>query len=253
VEDGVLFARMHAGLHAFYRLVATGARGSRLFERDGVTAAVVPAAANRSVANGVAYDSAPGLAGLLDELAQLYDEAGVSAWTVWVPHDDREAAELLARNGHVLDADPAAMVMELDRFERSTSTAVEIDDDADPADVARINDAAYGYDGDFARAFSEFRMPGLHSYAAIVGGEPQACLTTLEQDGDCLVTFVATLPAARGRGLATELMTRALADARERGCTSTSLQATKAGEPIYARLGYRSLGPLQMWERRKPA
>ena len=244
---------MHAGLHAFYRLVATGARDSSLFERDGVTAAVVPSAAERSVANGVAYDSPASLAAMLDELAGLYDAAGVRAWTVWVPHEDRETAGLLARNGHVLDADPAAMVMELERFQRSPSPDVEIDDEADPADVARINDAAYGHDGDFARAFSDFRMPGMNSYAAILDGEPQACLMTLDQGGDCLVTFVATLPAARGRGLATELMTRALADARERGCTSTSLQATKAGEPIYARLGYRSLGPLQMWERRKPA
>ena len=97
------------------------------------------------------------------------------------------------------------------------------------------------------------RMEGAHAYAAIVDGEPVACTVALDHAGDCCITFVATLPQARGRGLATELMTRALVDARERGCTSTSLQATKAGEPIYARLGYRSLGPLQMWERRKPA
>jgi len=46
-------------------------------------------------------------------------------------------------------------------------------------------------------------------------------------------------------------MTRALLDARERGCTTTSLQATKMGQPVYDRLGYRDLGPIQMWERRQ--
>ena len=45
---------------------------------------------------------------------------------------------------------------------------------------------------------------------------------------------------------------RALADARERGCTTTTLVATKMGHPVYARLGYRDLGRVQMWERRKP-
>jgi GNAT superfamily N-acetyltransferase len=66
------------------------------------------------------------------------------------------------------------------------------------------------------------------------------------------VTLVGTLEAARGRGLATLLMRRALADARERGCTTTTLVATKMGHPIYARLGYRDFGRVQMWERRKP-
>ena len=60
-----------------------------------------------------------------------------------------------------------------------------------------------------------------------------------------------TLEAARGRGLATSLMRRALADARERGCTTTTLVATKMGHPVYARLGYRDLGRVQMWERRR--
>ena len=243
---------MHAGLQAFYRLVVTGAEDSRLLEREGVTAAVVPAAADRSVANGVVYDSAERLAAGLDELAAVYEEAGVRAWTVWVPQHDRESAQLLRDRGHVLDADPAAMVLELERFQRSPSAGVEIDPQADPADVARLNDAVYGYDGDFTRAFGRMRMEGAHAYAAIVDGEPVACTVALDHAGDCCITFVATLPQARGRGLASELMTRALADARERGCTSTSLQATKAGEPVYARLGYRSLGPLQMWERREP-
>jgi hypothetical protein len=45
-------------------------------------------------------------------------------------------------------------------------------------------------------------------------------------------------------------MQHALAEARERGCTSTSLQATARGKPLYERLGYRDIGAVQMWERR---
>jgi predicted GNAT family acetyltransferase len=65
--------------------------------------------------------------------------------------------------------------------------------------------------------------------------------------------MVATRPDARGRGLATALMCQAVSDARERGMQTTSLQATQMGRAIYARLGYRDLGAIQMWERRRPA
>jgi hypothetical protein len=41
-----------------------------------------------------------------------------------------------------------------------------------------------------------------------------------------------------------------LLDSRDRGCKTTTLQATKMGEPVYAALGYRVIGRLEMWERR---
>ena len=77
-------------------------------------------------------------------------------------------------------------------------------------------------------------------------------MLSIDHEGDCWITFVATFPEARGRGLASALMTRALLDARERGCSTSSLQATKMGQPVYERLGYCDLGSVQMWERRKP-
>ena len=51
-------------------------------------------------------------------------------------------------------------------------------------------------------------------------------------------------------GLAAALMRRALADGRARGNEVSTLQATKLGRPVYERLGYRSFGTIEMWERR---
>ena len=45
-------------------------------------------------------------------------------------------------------------------------------------------------------------------------------------------------------------MPLALAQARTRGCVTTSLQASRRGRPLYERMGYRPLGALEMWERR---
>ena len=43
----------------------------------------------------------------------------------------------------------------------------------------------------------------------------------------------------------------ALAAARAAGLTTTTLQATEAGERLYRSLGYRRLCDMQLWERRR--
>jgi ribosomal protein S18 acetylase RimI-like enzyme len=67
---------------------------------------------------------------------------------------------------------------------------------------------------------------------------------------DCGISFVATVPAARRRGLARSVMHEALAAARAAGLTTTTLQATETGERLYRSLGYRRLCDMQLWERR---
>jgi GNAT superfamily N-acetyltransferase len=173
----------------------------------------------------------------------------VHAWTVWVPHFDTQAAQTLRSAGHVLDADPGAMAMELSALAAPRPTDLDLEGDPDIATIARLNDASYALGGNhFERAL--VTAPALHLYVARLDGHPVCCASGHDHEGDFSVTFVATLPEARGRGLAGRLVAHALHDARERGCTTTSLQATKMGRPVYTRLGYRDLGPVQMWERR---
>jgi ribosomal protein S18 acetylase RimI-like enzyme len=159
---------------------------------------------------------------------------------------------MLEQAGHRLDANPSAMAVDLERVEGAPSPEVDIRPGGTAAEVARINDAAYGYGGDFAEMLTTLPEGDYELYVARLDGEPCACTGAFLHGDNCDITMVATLPEARGRGLATELMKRALVDARERGCSTTTLVATKAGEPIYARLGYRALRTLEMWERRKP-
>lgn len=230
--------------------VFTGLAGNAV-EFEGVTAAVVPACPERSVVNCVIYSDADSLGGSLDRLATEYDRAGVRAWTVWVPEYDTRAASLLESAGHVLDARPAAMVRDLHDFELAPPHDLELIE-PDMKEAARINDAAYGFPGDFERAFHELPPEPAYLYLALADGVPACTVLTYEEDGECGIYLVATLPEARGRGLATALMIHALLRARERGCTSTSLQATHRGRPVYQRLGYRDIGAVHMWERRRP-
>lgn len=232
--------------------MSEGSEGGRTIELPGVFASLVPAVPERSVFNSVLYESPDALAAALGELARAYEEAGVQAWTVWVPEADEGAATLLRGAGHRLDAEPRAMGMEVAGVERPQMNGVDWDRDADLETLAAINDSAYGYaPGTFARAIGGL-PDGSHSYQARVDGRPVAVVAAwdCDEEEDCGIYFVATLPEARGQGLSTALMRQAVWDARERGIRTTTLQATKAGRPVYERLGYRDFGALQMWERR---
>jgi GNAT superfamily N-acetyltransferase len=251
MDDASRWPTMVANMAGVFAGFARVSPDGRVVELEGVTAAVVPRCPERSVVNCVLYTDARLLGEALDTLARAYDEAGVRAWTVWVPEHDTAAAALLADAGHVLDAKPAAMVRDLDGVERPERPPPLVE----PVmrDVMRINDRAYGFGDHFERAFPELPVEPAHTYVATGDdGAPASTVITYETgDGECGIYLVATLPEAQGRGLAGALMQHALCDARERGCTTTSLQATARGKPLYERLGYRDIGAVDMWERRK--
>jgi GNAT superfamily N-acetyltransferase len=246
------YERMLRSMRAFFRLVGRSSEGAHVIELDGVTGAVCPRVPGRSLPNSVVYESQGALISALPELARHYEEIGIDAWTVWVPEDDIDAAGALADAGHALDADPAAMTIDLaDLPEPGGELDYRVGDDLLPV-VASINDRAYAFEGTPFADFTSDQPPGVtHDYVAYLDGEPAASVVILPVEGDASVWDVATLPDARGRGLCRRLLHRALWHAREGGCDLSTLQATKLGEPVYARLGYRRHGALQMWERRR--
>lgn len=253
MEDRALYDRMLDSMEAFYTLAAGSAETGQVIRRDGVFAAVCPALGHRSVFNSVIYRSAPALEQALGELAVAYDDAGVAAWTVWTPERDTAARSALEAAGHSLDASPQAMAAPLWEF--------DIGGGAEGMDWARSDDVetmcelleeSFGWErGPTAELFATLPRAG-HVYLARIDSKPAACVAALDAGGDCGIWNVATRPEARGRGLATGLMRQALVDARDRGLKTTSLQGTAMGRPVYRHLGYRELGAVEMWERRKP-
>jgi GNAT superfamily N-acetyltransferase len=250
LDDPALYARMHANLREFCRLMGSASPGARVVELSGVVAAVVPATPHRSLFNSVAYDTAGQLAQALPRLADIYTDAGIEAWTVWTPERDDRAARLLSEAGHRIDGDPAVMCMELSDLRVPRPDDLDLDPDPRVAMLSELNDAAYGTAPDMAHAVQT--LPGVTLHVARLDGRPAGAVGTYDLNGDTCILYVATAPVARGRGVASKLVALALHEARDRGATTTSLQATKMGYPIYAKLGYRDLGKLQMWERREP-
>ena len=155
---------------------------------------------------------APGLRemteGDLDVVARLEGELfGAEAWS-----RDLLAAELAASHGP--RADRRYVVVESE----------ESDGDGD-ADEAADRAAGAGPHG-----------PRLLGYAGLyhAGGLTSADLLT-----------IATIPAARGRGIASLMLTELVATAREAGCPDVLLevrQSNEAAQRLYTRHGFVSIG-----------
>jgi GNAT superfamily N-acetyltransferase len=250
MNDADLYARVRACLLAELELFATGP-GARLERRPGVCASIAPAVPAISLFNGIAHDSPAALIAAYDDLRAGYAAAGVRAFTVWLDPGDTASADALAARGHVLDASPTAMAAPIDEIASPPIGELDWRETDDVRLIGRINDAAYGIP---VPAFVEALGPlpaGWRAYAARVDGVDAACLMAFDSaDGDCGIAAVATLPIAQRRGISTGLLAVALRAARDRGAVTTTLQASSQGRPVYARLGYRDLGRMQMWEHR---
>jgi GNAT superfamily N-acetyltransferase len=244
----------------FIGMMASASPEARVVERDGAWALTVPAVPRRSIPNSVVYRDAASLASALEEFAANYEDAGVEAWTVWVPDFDREAIELLEGAGHGFDGKPAAMVLDLAELPERDVGDLEWELSEDMPLAGELNDRAYGHSTDgYAPAFAEYpRGLPLRLYLARVDGEPASTVATIDHqpvegvDGpDLGIYWVATPEEFRGRGLSARLLYTALTEARERGCATSSLQASHMGEPIYAKLGYQSPYRFHLYERRR--
>jgi GNAT superfamily N-acetyltransferase len=244
VIDRVLESMFH-----WYRLVGGASEGARALERDGVLAAVVPAAPERAVVNAVLYRSADGLEAAYDDVASAYREIGAK-WTVWVPPGDEDAARILEARGHVLDGEPMAMAQKLNGVERPTAEELPSwTADGRLEEVGELNDRAYPFGTDsFSRALRTLPDGAARIYVARDGERPVGCLTAVDHAGNTEIQMVAVLPEARGSGISGKLLRHALADASDRGNETATLVATKMGYPVYERVGFRPLERMSMWE-----
>ena len=247
MDEATLRARLWDGFARLQTLLGRHAGPGSVLEQDGLVASVVPSAPDSPTLNAAVATEPEKAAQHLKELAARYRNARVRRWGIWLDSGATLAAQAFANAGMaVTTASPGmgATIAEL-------GTRAERAEPADLATVGRVNDLAYGNrDGRLERTLAPLPNGLLNAYRTDLEGEPAAVAMALHHDGDCGVSFVATVPHARRLGLATNVMRQVLAHAREQGCTTTTLQATEVGERLYANLGYRRLCVMQLWERR---
>lgn len=242
--------RSYKSFLRFLEAVADGGPKSRSLRWEGVAAAVVPATPDRSLFNSVAYEHPEALQEVVEELRDAYTEAGVRAWTVWVPESDRSTATMLNGRGHRCDGLPRSMTCELESIP-DPDDQLDFTAGAHWSRLCAINDAAYSLQpGTFEAGLGGKPDSGFRAYCARHAGFDASALATLIDERDCGVYALATLPEARGNRLAGGLLQRALIDAREHGAETSTLHSSPMGAAVYARLGYRDLGGFELWEHR---
>ena len=238
------FEHYLASLVGSWRALAAARPGATVTEQPGYAAARFPEPVFN---NAVVLDAAA-----VPAAEAAY--AGAGGYALWCRDDDRETAAALAGRGYRITEVTRPMhcsLADLGDPGESTTSPVAVGDpggapaatatvltDADPERVAELN----GVPGHLLRG-----VPGLRAYAT---GDYRCGLVLQPVGTDVYVSFVATLPAARGRGLATAVTRAALLDARARGAHTATLQASAMAERLYTRLGFR---PVARWHEWSPA
>ena len=241
MTDNDLYIRGAATLLASWEEYARGSAEATLRRLSGVAAAVFPSDPERAVYNNALLDRGLGpgqRAAALDAMEATYRSAGVDRYAAWVHESDEDMRAELGSRGYTLDESTRAMGMSLADVE---SAAPELEfGPADWDEHVRILGVLGLPDG----LLSGADPAAFHVLSGRLAGENVATAMAFDHDGDCGVFNVATLEAARRRGLGTALTERLLRDAVERGCSTASLQSTAMAERLYAGVGFRDLGQI---------
>jgi ribosomal protein S18 acetylase RimI-like enzyme len=250
ISDAELAARQLRSLRGFYAMIASGTPDARLEQLGDVQVCVVPASRIASLPNGVVYGDTEAFVHAFPRLGGLY---GDLPFLVWLRPGDARASRNCEAAGLRLDGGPqlmAATISELDLEPRAAIDRV----DASWFALASVNARAYGRPVEaFTDVLAGVSDDAARVYGARLNGELASVLCVRDGgEGDLGVYMVATLPEARGRGLAGGLLRLAMREAVEDGgaVTTTSLEASALGAPVYEAIGYRTLGILEQWERR---
>jgi ribosomal protein S18 acetylase RimI-like enzyme len=241
------------GLEPFNRMLGN-ANGSRLIESDGAITCVVPAIPQAALFNSTVVDrDRPELLdAALTRAEAEYADSGISAWGAWIVDGDDAAEEIAIEHALTIDSTPLAMAAQLEAIDLSADTSV-VSERWDMPAAAQLNELGYRVPAGLFTAIGEVDQPeGARCFIAEPDGNVAACAVSFANgEDDCGIYWVATHPAYQRRGLARAAMTAALNAAVADGFATTTLQATRAGAPLYASLGYEDLGrTINLWQRR---
>jgi GNAT superfamily N-acetyltransferase len=228
------------GLRGLARIVGGASEGAMTMDTTNVTACAVPAAPEDPDANFVAYTDSLALIVVLDDVAEMYNEADVMLWSVYVPEHDEKVREFLTEHGYKEADRLPVLSCDLAGFNAPPVRSLEYVVTQDVATLGRINAAAYDRPAMAAALAHTPDVAGLRVYEGQYNGETVAVVMTVDMPSpggrtDLAAYFLAADPGAPKIGSGPRLMHAALVEARERGCVRAIGEASPDGMRIYKR------------------
>ncbi len=241
VEDDVLLERNLRGLAALQRVV--GRHAGTVVEFDGAVGCLIDHAPDYPWLNALVCEPGADFRGVLARVLATAELASLAVWAC-----DAEQADVASQAGFTtLVARVPAMSIELDRLPAGDGASGPVS----LAEVGAISDAGYSNQGgEVERTLARIPASCARPYGRRdAGGRVVAGAVLLRLGDDCSVQYVATRPDAQRLGHGRALVIDALAQARARGADTASLQASEAGARLYRRLGFRTVGELELRRR----
>ena len=177
-------------------------------------------------------------------LGDVYGAAGITTWALWVPGRATtfdESSDALPGVGTLRrDVTTVAMQRTLDGDLRKDGRVTTVSgaalrrlvvDEAVPVEQLGVPDP-------------NARITG---WALVTDGQAITTAYTHCNGLDCGIYAVGTLASWRRRGYARTLVEHILADARENGMQTATLQSTPMGRALYDSLGFRAVGRYEEW------
>jgi ribosomal protein S18 acetylase RimI-like enzyme len=235
-DDDSLYERMLATLVGSWARIAEGTEEAAIERVGGGVVAVFPAGPERAFYNNAVLGRGLNESQAREAAAEIvatYEGAAVDRYAIWAHESEDPAIAEMAGRGFAVDTTTRAMAMSLDEI------AVPYPDvELGPPDWEEYLRIIEVPEGTLAGV-----DPG--AFQVLVGrldGENVAAGMAYDHDGDCGIFNLGTIARARRRGLGTALTAIHLHRARDRGCTTASLQSTEIAQGIYSAVGFRSLG-----------
>jgi hypothetical protein len=192
------------------------------------------------------------------ERARAFFEPRRRGYTIFVRAGlDQDLEEALGRAGVKSFSDSPCMVVEGPLGTSRLAEGATLEDVTDLGGVAAaaaVNAEAYeslGLPAAETRALygrpACLLAPHLATVLGRRDGVPVSTAMTIQSPGVAGVYWVGTTAGARRSGLAEACTRRVTDDAFARGARAVALQASPMGEPIYARIGYRTFDRLRWY------
>ncbi|MDQ2690727.1 MAG: GNAT family N-acetyltransferase [Chloroflexota bacterium] len=209
--------------------------------------------------NGVLCSSAPqeGDEAFVRATIEYFRQRNVTVFTWWI-EPQVEAAEwesLLTDYGFGFSNSSRGMAIDLQAMSEPQQPVEgleirTVEDEKTMRVWAHVFVNGYGLPPDWEGAWLEvWKKMGLdfpmRNYIGYLNGEPVSTSSVFLGAGVAGIYSVATMPQARGKGIGAAVTVKPLQEAHAMGYRIGILQSSEMGFPVYKRLGFKDLGPVE--------